>query len=151
MPKATDKSFTEKLHSLWDRKTPKYKRSLLKQGFMLTHYAAEVEYFTEGWLEKNKDPLNENITRLLAASHDSHIALLFSEYAEDASEMGNITKSGVKKRVISDRCSEAQGTANKLDGPTPFNPPPLRPMYHPKSSEKTKEIERAVSARPAQM
>ena len=136
MPKATDKSFTEKLHSLWDRKTPKYKRSLLKQGFMLTHYAAEVEYSTEGWLEKNKDPLNENITRLLAASHDSHIALLFSEYAEDASEMGNITKSGVKKGLFR-TVAQRQGTANKLDGPTPFNPP-LRPMYHSKSSEKTK-------------
>jgi len=109
MPKATDKSFTEKLHSLWDRKTPKYKRSLLKQGFMLTHYAAEVEYSTEGWLEKNKDPLNENITRLLAASHDSHISSLFAEYAEDASEAGNVIKSRVKKglfRTVAQRHKE---------------------------------------------
>ncbi|KAK5136700.1 hypothetical protein LTR08_002353 [Meristemomyces frigidus] len=79
MPKATDKSFTEKLHHLWDRKTPKYKRSLLTQGFMLTHYAADVEYSTEGWLEKNKDPLNDNITKLLAASSNKHIARLFAD------------------------------------------------------------------------
>lgn len=56
MPKATDKSFTEKMHSLWERKTPKYRPSRLAQGFILTHYAAEVEYSTDGWLEKNKDP-----------------------------------------------------------------------------------------------
>src|ERR1700689_795674 len=48
MPKATDKSFTEKLHSLWERKTPKYAPSRLHQGFILTHYAAEVEYSTDG-------------------------------------------------------------------------------------------------------
>ncbi|KAK9455890.1 P-loop containing nucleoside triphosphate hydrolase protein [Dipodascopsis uninucleata] len=79
MPHATDKSFTEKLHSLWNKKTDKYKPSLLDQGFRLTHYAAEVEYSTGGWLEKNKDPLNENITKLLAESADPYIALLFSE------------------------------------------------------------------------
>lgn len=109
MPKASDKSFTEKLHSLWDKKTQKYKRSLLKQGFMLTHYAAEVEYSTEGWLEKNKDPLNDNITKLLAASHDKHIASLFADYAEDANENGNVSKSRVKKglfRTVAQRHKE---------------------------------------------
>ncbi|KAJ5908160.1 hypothetical protein N7495_000842 [Penicillium taxi] len=82
MPKATDKSFTEKLHSLWDRKTPKYRSSRLNQGFVLTHYAAEVEYTTHDWLEKNKDPMNDNITRLLAASNEPHVANLFSDCAE---------------------------------------------------------------------
>lgn len=109
MPKASDKSFTEKLHSLWDKRTPKYKRSLLKQGFMLTHYAAEVEYSTEGWLEKNKDPLNDNVTKLLAASHDKHIASLFADYAEAANENGNVSKSRVKKglfRTVAQRHKE---------------------------------------------
>ncbi|KAF5704176.1 myosin heavy chain [Fusarium mundagurra] len=82
MPKATDKSFTEKLNSLWDKKSAKYRPSRLGQGFILTHYAAEVEYSTEGWLEKNKDPLNDNITRLLAASSNKHVASLFSDCAE---------------------------------------------------------------------
>ncbi|KAI5843390.1 P-loop containing nucleoside triphosphate hydrolase protein [Morchella snyderi] len=109
MPKASDKSFTEKLHFLWDKKTPKYKRSLLKQGFMLTHYAAEVEYSTEGWLDKNKDPLNDNITKLLAASHDKYIASLFADYAEDANENGTVAKSRVKKglfRTVAQRHKE---------------------------------------------
>ncbi|KAI9812314.1 MAG: hypothetical protein M1827_004763 [Pycnora praestabilis] len=108
MPKATDKSFTDKLHSLWDRKTPKYRRSLLNQGFMLTHYAAEVEYSTNGWLEKNKDPLNENITRLLAASTDTHVASLFMDYA-DPDEQSNATRSRVKKglfRTVAQRHKE---------------------------------------------
>ncbi|KAH6628272.1 P-loop containing nucleoside triphosphate hydrolase protein [Chaetomium tenue] len=72
MPKATDKTFSEKLNSLWDKKSQKYRPSRLGQGFILTHYAAEVEYSTDGWLDKNKDPLNDNLTRLLAASTDKH-------------------------------------------------------------------------------
>lgn len=109
MPKATDKSFTEKLNSLWDGKTNKYKRSLLTQGFMLTHYAAEVEYNTEGWLEKNKDPLNDNITKLLAASQEPYIASLFTDYAEVEGEYSSVPKSRVKKglfRTVAQRHKE---------------------------------------------
>ncbi|KAF2807141.1 uncharacterized protein BDZ99DRAFT_447421 [Mytilinidion resinicola] len=112
MPKATDKTFTDKLHSLWDRKSPKYRRSLLNQGFMLTHYAAEVEYSTEGWLEKNKDPLNDNITRLLAASTDKHIANLFADCADVDDEVG-ATRSRVKKglfRTVAQRHKEQLST-----------------------------------------
>jgi len=108
MPKATDKSFTEKLHSLWDRKSTKYKRSLLTQGFMLTHYAAEVEYSTEGWLEKNKDPLNDNVTRLLAASSDKHVANLFVDCADPDDEVTG-GRSRVKKglfRTVAQRHKE---------------------------------------------
>jgi myosin heavy chain 9/10/11/14 len=112
MPKATDKSFTEKLHSLWDRKTPKYKRSLLNQGFMLTHYAAEVEYSTEGWLEKNKDPLNDNITRLLAESSNKHVAQLFVDCAE-SDDFDGASRSRVKKglfRTVAQRHKEQLST-----------------------------------------
>ena len=113
MPRATDKSFTEKLHSLWDRKTPKYKRSLLSQGFMLTHYAAEVEYSTEGWLEKNKDPLNDNITKLLAASSNKHVAQLFSDCAEVDDFAEGAARSRVKKglfRTVAQRHKENLST-----------------------------------------
>lgn len=108
MPKATDKSFTEKLHSLWDRKSSKYKRSMLHQGFTITHYAAEVEYSTEGWLGKNKDPLNDNATRLLAASSQSHMAMLFADCA-DTDDDAVATRSRVKKglfRTVAQRHKE---------------------------------------------
>ncbi|RMJ27364.1 heavy chain [Aspergillus sp. HF37] len=109
MPKATDKSFTEKLHSLWDRKTPKYRASRLNQGFMLTHYAAEVEYTTNDWLDKNKDPLNDNVTRLLATSNDKHVANIFSDCGDPDEGAGNYPKSRVKKglfRTVAQRHKE---------------------------------------------
>lgn len=98
MPKATDASFTDKLHHLWDHKTPKYRSSRLAQGFVLTHYAAEVEYSTEGWLQKNKDPQNENLTALLAASSDQHVADLFSDCGEVDDSMPS--KSRVKRGLF---------------------------------------------------
>jgi myosin protein heavy chain len=112
MPKATDITFTEKLHSLWDRKTPKYKRSRQAGGFILTHYAAEVEYSTEGWLEKNKDPLSDNITQLLASSTDKHIAHLFSDCADPDDEIGG-PRSRIKKglfRTVAQRHKEQLST-----------------------------------------
>ena len=112
MPKATDKTFTEKLNDLWDRKTPKYRPSRLSQGFILTHYAAEVEYSTDGWLEKNKDPLNDNITRLLAESSNRHIAGLFADCTESDDEYGG-TRSRVKKglfRTVAQRHKEQLST-----------------------------------------
>ncbi|KAK7890347.1 class II myosin [Exophiala xenobiotica] len=108
MPKATDKSFTDKLHSLWEKKTPKYASAKTRQGFILTHYAAEVEYSTEGWLEKNKDPLNDNLTRLLAASKDVHVANLFSDCVDEMDEPYS-PRSRVKKglfRTVAQRHKE---------------------------------------------
>lgn len=99
MPKATDKSFTDKLNTLWDKKSSKYRSSRLSQGFILTHYAAEVEYNTEGWLEKNKDPLNDNIIQLLVDSSESQVATLF---AAEAASIGNSNKTEklIKKGIF---------------------------------------------------
>lgn len=108
MPKASDRSFTDKLHSLWDKKTNKYRASRLGQGFILTHYAAEVEYTTEGWLEKNKDPLNDNITRLLADSNDDHVGYLFADCADVGDDNGS-AKNRVKRglfRTVAQRHKE---------------------------------------------
>ncbi|KPI37744.1 Myosin type-2 heavy chain 1 [Cyphellophora attinorum] len=112
MPKATDKSFTEKLHSLWEKKTPKYASARTRQGFILTHYAAEVEYSTEGWLEKNKDPLNDNLTRLLAGSRDYHISTLFSDCVDETDDTFS-PRSRVKRglfRTVAQRHKEQLAT-----------------------------------------
>ncbi|CDO73933.1 hypothetical protein BN946_scf185016.g90 [Trametes cinnabarina] len=92
MPKATDLTFTNKLHSIWASEPPageeahpgtfKYEPARFEQGFIVHHYAGRVEYRTDGWLEKNKDPLNDNLTRVLAASSERYIASLFAEYSD---------------------------------------------------------------------
>ncbi len=129
MPKATDKTFTEKLNSLWDKKSNKYRPSRLGLGFTLTHYAAEVEYSTEGWLEKNKDPLNDNITRLLAASTDKHVATLFADCGDQEDEGFN-PRSRVKKGLF--RTSSRSATRRRplqADGAASLNAPPFRQVH----------------------
>ncbi|KAJ2598983.1 class II myosin [Coemansia sp. RSA 1722] len=82
MPRATDKTFTEKLHGLWANRSDKYEVPRFAMGFIVKHYASHVEYSTEGWLEKNKDPLNENVTRLLGNSSEPFVAQLYADYAD---------------------------------------------------------------------
>ncbi|KAJ2783688.1 class II myosin [Coemansia interrupta] len=82
MPKATDKTFTEKLHGLWAGRSDKYDVPRFDMGFIVKHYASQVEYSTHGWLEKNKDPLNENVTRLLGNSAEPFVAQLYADYAD---------------------------------------------------------------------
>ncbi|KAI9438540.1 myosin II heavy chain [Lactarius indigo] len=91
MPRATDLTFTSKLHQLWsgdlhgEEPHPgrdKYEPSRFEQGFLVHHYAGKVEYHTDGWLEKNKDPLNDNLIRVLTASSEPYVASLFAEFAD---------------------------------------------------------------------
>ncbi|KAL0084675.1 P-loop containing nucleoside triphosphate hydrolase protein [Phycomyces blakesleeanus] len=81
-PRGTDKRFLEKLNSTWVSDDPegKYKSIRFKESFTVKHYAGQVEYSTAGWINKNKDPLNEDITRLLARSTNRHVATLFEDY-----------------------------------------------------------------------
>ncbi|KAJ3051404.1 hypothetical protein HK097_007621 [Rhizophlyctis rosea] len=98
MPKATDKTFIEKLNSLWKGKSNKYEVPRFNQGFILSHYAGKVEYSTDGWLDKNKDPLNENVTRLLAGSSHKYIADLFSEYLGEGEDTSKARVVGAIKK-----------------------------------------------------
>ncbi|KAI8393832.1 Myh9 protein, partial [Radiomyces spectabilis] len=81
-PRGTDKRFLDKLSEVWDNDTgeSKFKTTRFKDGFIVRHYAGDVEYSTIGWIDKNKDPLNEDITRLLAQSSQRHVATLYEDY-----------------------------------------------------------------------
>ncbi|KAL1690783.1 P-loop containing nucleoside triphosphate hydrolase protein [Schizophyllum commune] len=106
MPKATDLTFTNKLNAMWAGPVPrneevhpgrlKYEPSRFEQGFIIQHYAVEVGYRTDGWLAKNKDPLNDHLTRVLAQSSDRYVPLLFSDYVS-ASAVAIGKKRGLKK------------------------------------------------------
>ncbi|KAF8210095.1 P-loop containing nucleoside triphosphate hydrolase protein, partial [Mycena galopus ATCC 62051] len=115
MPRATDLTFTNKLHGMWaggqddehqHLGRTKYEPTRFDQGFIVHHYAAAVEYHTAGWLEKNKDPLNDNLTRVLAASSDRYVASLFAEYADAPATPagqgggGSMFLNGGKKRMM---------------------------------------------------
>jgi len=79
MPKATDRSYCEKVISLWRRKTEKFSPGRFGDAFSVEHYAGRVEYGTVGWLEKNRDPVNEQVAGILAGSSDLLLASLLQD------------------------------------------------------------------------
>ncbi|XP_046579044.1 myosin heavy chain, striated muscle-like [Haliotis rubra] len=98
-PKASDKTFKDKLTQNHMGKSPNFLKpsKSMKGGahgdFALKHYAGTVPYNIGGWLEKNKDPVNETIVDLLKQSKEPLVQLLFSPPAGESAEA-----SGGKKK-----------------------------------------------------
>merc|ERR1719312_695063 len=89
VPKATDTTYLNKMHKVHAGKSASYKKPTpkeTKQGggdFILHHYAGSVGYSVEGWLEKNKDPINEQTASLFAKATEPLVSHLFVDYDPD--------------------------------------------------------------------
>ncbi|XP_042689218.1 myosin heavy chain, skeletal muscle, adult isoform X1 [Centrocercus urophasianus] len=99
-PKATDTSFKNKLYDQHLGKSSNFQKPKPAKGkaeahFSLVHYAGTVDYNITGWLEKNKDPLNETVIGLYQKSSVKTLALLFATYGGEAE--GGPKKGGKKK------------------------------------------------------
>nr|CAH8819296.1 unnamed protein product [Trichobilharzia regenti] len=79
-PKATDKSFVEKLIKSQD-KHPKLCKTEFRSNadFGVIHYAGRVDYNSNQWLMKNMDPLNDNVVALLQASNDPFVQAMWKD------------------------------------------------------------------------
>merc|ERR1712076_157855 len=68
-PKATDKSFEEKLKASLLGKCAPFAKPQSKTDknahFAIIHYAGTVSYNVTAWLEKNKDPVNDSVVDVL--------------------------------------------------------------------------------------
>ncbi|XP_074967061.1 myosin heavy chain, skeletal muscle, adult-like [Phalacrocorax aristotelis] len=101
-PKATDTSFKNKLYDQHLGKSgnfqkPKPTKGKVEAHFSLIHYAGTVDYNITGWLEKNKDPLNETVIGLYQKSSLKTLALLFANYGGAEAEASAGKKGGKKK------------------------------------------------------
>ncbi|CAH2218332.1 jg22106 [Pararge aegeria aegeria] len=79
-PKATDKTFVEKLvasHSVH----PKFMKTDFRgvADFAIIHYAGKVDYSAAQWLMKNMDPLNENVVSCLQSSQDPFVCHIWKD------------------------------------------------------------------------
>merc|ERR1719264_445934 len=79
-PKATDKSFVEKLVSSHSGH-PKFAKTDFRgeADFSVLHYAGRVDYSARKWLMKNMDPLNENIVQQLRQSQDQFVCTIWKD------------------------------------------------------------------------
>jgi len=89
VPKATDQTYLQKLHKQHAGNNTSYTKPTPKQSkagggdFILHHYAGSVGYSVAGWLEKNKDPINEHSAQLFSKGTDALVSHLFQDYNPD--------------------------------------------------------------------
>ena len=89
VPKATDQTYLSKLHKQHGGSNKSYTKPTPKQSkqgggdFVLHHYAGSVGYSVAGWLEKNKDPINEHTAGLFSKATDPLVSHLFQDYNPD--------------------------------------------------------------------
>uniref|UniRef100_A0A668AGU5 Myosin-9 n=1 Tax=Myripristis murdjan TaxID=586833 RepID=A0A668AGU5_9TELE len=95
-PKATDKSFVEKVVQEQGTNPKFQKPKKLKDDvdFCIIHYAGKVDYKADEWLMKNMDPLNECVATLLNQSTDKFVADLWRDINVDLL-FGSARPSGV--------------------------------------------------------
>ncbi|XP_043912237.1 myosin-4 [Protopterus annectens] len=99
-PKASDQSFKNKLYDQHLGKSnnfqkPKPAKGKAEAHFSLVHYAGTVDYNISGWLDKNKDPLNESVIGLYQKSSLKLLAFLYASYSTADADTGG--KKGKKK------------------------------------------------------
>ncbi len=98
-PKATDKSFEEKLKASLG-KLPVFLKPQSKTDprahFAISHYAGIVSYNVTNWLEKNKDPVNDTVVEVFKST--SSIELLVHLWREHPGQPEQTPKEEGKKK-----------------------------------------------------
>merc|ERR1740137_401712 len=83
-PKATDQTFAEKLMTnllgKWSQFAKPSPRPDPDAHFAVIHYAATVSYNLTGWLEKNKDPLNDTIVEMIKNGSNVLMVASFADH-----------------------------------------------------------------------
>ncbi|XP_067426477.1 myosin heavy chain, fast skeletal muscle-like [Thunnus thynnus] len=105
-PKSTDTSFKNKLYDQHLGKNscflkPKIVKGKPEAHFTLVHYAGTVDYNITGWLEKNKDPLNDSVVQLYQKSSVKILAMFYASFSGTDDPAAGGTKKGSKKKGAS--------------------------------------------------
>ncbi|XP_066302759.1 unconventional myosin-X-like isoform X5 [Branchiostoma lanceolatum] len=122
-PKGTDNTFVDKLHGGHKENAFFLKPKVASRMFGIKHYAGEVYYDTQGFLEKNRDTFRDDILNILQESRSDFIYELFDT---DAYGNGTSLKSGTatrqrKKPTVSSQFKESlRSLMTTLSAANPF-------------------------------
>ncbi|XP_035909604.1 myosin heavy chain, muscle isoform X26 [Anopheles stephensi] len=115
-PKATDQTFAEKLMTNHlGKSAPFMKPRPPKPGipaghFAIGHYAGVVSYNITGWLEKNKDPLNDTVVDQFKKGSNALMVEIFADHpgqsADPAAAKGGRGKKGAGFATVSSSYKE---------------------------------------------
>ncbi|XP_044493143.1 myosin-6-like [Mangifera indica] len=93
-PRSTHETFAQKLYQTFKNHKRFTKPKLSRSDFTICHYAGDVTYQTELFLDKNKDYVVAEHQALLGASKCSFVASLFPPLAEDSSKSSKFSSIG---------------------------------------------------------
>merc|ERR1712203_400458 len=101
-PKATDKSFEEKLKASLG-KLPVFLKPQSKTDknahFAISHYAGIVSYNVTGWLEKNKDPVNDTVVEVMNSTSHALCWFFFGKTIQVSPQQPPRMRARRKRRV----------------------------------------------------
>merc|ERR1719150_1893951 len=126
-PKSTEKSFEDKLKAGHLGKSPPFAKPQSKTDknahFAVIHYAGTVSYNVTGWLEKNKDPVNDTVVDCLKRSGNALLVHLWRDHpgqsAPPEEEKGKKKKKGGGAKTVSSvylvQLAELMGTLHRTE------------------------------------
>ncbi|XP_072551560.1 unconventional myosin-Va isoform X1 [Salminus brasiliensis] len=100
MPKGSDDSWAQKLYNTHLKTCALFEKPRMSnKAFIIQHFADKVEYQCEGFLEKNKDTVNEEQIHVLKASKFDLLVELFQDEEKAISPTGAAPTTGGRTRL----------------------------------------------------
>ncbi|XP_026233995.1 unconventional myosin-Va isoform X6 [Anabas testudineus] len=101
MPKGSDDSWAQKLYNTHLKTCSLFEKPRMSnRAFIIQHFADKVEYQCEGFLEKNKDTVNEEQINVLKASKKFDLLVeLFQDELKATSPTGQVPGTGGRTRL----------------------------------------------------
>ncbi|XP_004290008.1 PREDICTED: myosin-6-like [Fragaria vesca subsp. vesca] len=98
-PRSTHETFAQKLYQTFKNHQRFSKPKLSRTDFTIGHYAGDVTYQTELFLDKNKDYVVAEHQALLCASTCSFVSGLFSSLVEDSAKSSKFSSIGSRFKL----------------------------------------------------
>ncbi|KAL3622382.1 hypothetical protein CASFOL_033793 [Castilleja foliolosa] len=95
-PKSTHETFAQKMYQIYKGHKRFSKPKLAQTDFTINHYAGDVTYQADQFLDKNKDYVIAEHQSLLTGSKCSFVAHLFPQLAEEASKQSKFSSIGTR-------------------------------------------------------
>ncbi|XP_061132831.1 unconventional myosin-Va isoform X3 [Syngnathus typhle] len=113
MPKGSDDSWAQKLYNTHLKTCSLFEKPRMSnRAFIIQHFADKVEYQCDGFLEKNKDTVNEEQIKVLKASKFDLLVELFQDEGKATSPTGQPTGMGGRTR-LSVKPDKSRDTSSK--------------------------------------
>ncbi|KAG2395262.1 Myosin-11 Myosin XI [Vigna angularis] len=98
-PKSTHETFSNKLYQTFKNHKRFVKPKLSRTNFIISHYAGEVHYQSDQFLDKNKDYVVAEHQDLLSASNCPFVAGLFPPLPEETSKSSKFSSIGSRFKL----------------------------------------------------